>query len=254
MGAGHGHALYVHEHSPLHRMAPEAKLAAAFGIVVAVAVSPRHAVWAFACFAVMLGVIAATARLPARFVLARMAAVLPFILFAFLIPFVAGGERVDVVGIAVSREGLWGMWNVIAKATLGVTVSILLAGTTEIPDILRGLERLRAPRAMTAIAGFMVRYLEIVAAELGRMRTAMKARGYDPRWLWQAKPVAASLGSMFVRSYERGERVHAAMVSRGFTGSIPDLRTRRATSRDWTAAALVSAVAVAVALVALVTT
>ncbi|HRE03653.1 MAG TPA: CbiQ family ECF transporter T component, partial [Ilumatobacteraceae bacterium] len=44
-----------------------------------------------------------------------------------------------------------------------------------------------------------------------------------PRWLWQARPIAASLGTLFVRSYEHGERVHLAMLSRGFTGSMPSL-------------------------------
>lgn len=254
MGAGHGHALYVHEHSVVHGMAAETKIVAAFGLVTTIAITPREAVWAFGLFAVLLAVAVAAARLPVRFVLARMAAVIPFILFAFLIPFVAGGDRIDVLGVSVSRSGLWGMWNVIAKATLGVTVSIVLAATTEIPDMLRGMNRLRVPAPITAIAGFMVRYLEIVAAELGRMRTAMTARGYDPRWIWETKPIAASVGSLFVRSYERGERVHAAMLSRGFTGTMPDLRPERATRRQWLTAGAVVGVGAIIAIVALVTT
>jgi cobalt/nickel transport system permease protein len=53
------------------------------------------------------------------------------------------------------------------------------------------------------------------------MRVAMTARGYDPRWISQARPIASSAGALFVRSYERGERVHAAMLARGFTGEMP---------------------------------
>ncbi len=248
MGAGHAHALYVHEHSPLHRLAPEVKLVAAFGMVVAIAVTPREALWAFAAYAAALLVLLTMGRFRPRFVLARVAVVLPFILFAFLIPFIGSGEKVEVLGIALSRDGLWGAWNIIAKATLGVTVSILLAGTTEVPAILRGMARLRVPATFTAIAGFMVRYLEVIAGELGRMRTAMTARGYDPRWLWQAKPIASSAGALFIRSYERGERVHAAMLSRGYTGTMPDLDDRRATRREWLAGvALVAAFALVAA-------
>ena len=252
MGAGHAHALYVHEHSPVHRLPPQVKLVAVVAFVAAVAVTPREAVWAFALQGAVLTAVIGLAKLPLRFVLSRMIAVLPFILFAFLIPFVASGEQVDVLGIEVSREGLWGMWNIIAKALLGITASIILAGTTEIPDLLRGMERLRVPRALTAIASFMIRYLELIAGELGRMRTAMAARGYEPRWLWQARPLAASAGTLFIRSYERGERVHAAMLARGFSGQMPDLDPRASTVTDWLRALVPALAAAALAALALV--
>lgn len=236
MGAGHTHPLYVHEHSPVHRMAPEAKVAAAFAFVLAVAVTPREVVAAFAFDAVVLAAVIRLARVPWRFVLARLTVILPFVAFALAIPFIGSGERVELLGVAVSRAGLWGAWNVVAKAGLGATVSITLAATTEVPQLLRGLERLRVPQPLTVIAVFMVRYLEVVAGNLRRMRAAMTARGYDPRWLWQARPIASSAGALFVRSYERGERVHAAMLSRGYTGRMPALGAPTATARDWLAA------------------
>lgn len=249
MGAGHAHTLYVHEHTPLHRLAPEVKVACAFLFVLGVAMTPRRAVWAFALDLGVLALIAHLARLRLRFILARAGVVVPFMLLALMVPFVASGPRVDVLGLSVSQEGLWGAWNIFAKASLGVTTSIILAGTTEIAEILRGLTRLRAPAAFTAIAGFMVRYLEVIAGELRRMRVAMTARGYDPRWLWQAKPIAASAGALFIRSYERGERVHGAMSARGYAGVMPDLGHRRAEVGDWLRAAPVPAVALAGALV-----
>lgn len=233
MGAGHAHALYVHEHSGVHRLPAEVKIVAAFGFVFAVALTPPQEIWALALDAVALAVVIRLARLRPGFVATRLLAILPFVLFAFLIPFVASGERTEILGVAVSREGLWGMWNILAKATLGGTTSILLAATTELPDILKGMGRLRVPPVLTSIASFMIRYLELIAAELGRMRTAMTARGYDPRWLWQARPVAAAAGAMFVRSYERGERVYDAMLSRGYTGVMPDLDRATATPGDW---------------------
>lgn len=252
MGAGHSHPLYVHGHTRVHRLPPEVKVAATVGFVAGVAVTPREAVWAFGLDALALLTAVAAARLRPGFVARRLLVILPFVAFAFTIPFVASGERVDVLGVAVSREGLWGTWNVLAKATLGATASIVLAATTEVPRMLTGMTRLRVPGVLTAIAAFMVRYLEVIAGELGRMRTAMAARGYAPRWLWQARPVATSAGALFVRSYERGERVHAAMLARGYTGAMPELDQRRATRSDWTVGAvlpLVSWVAAAMALV-----
>jgi cobalt/nickel transport system permease protein len=67
----------------------------------------------------------------------------------------------------------------------------------------------------------MIRYLELISDELGRMRIAMTSRGYDPRWISQVRPIATSAGALFVRSYERGERIHSAMVARGFNGEMP---------------------------------
>lgn len=254
MGAGHAHALYVHEHSSLHQMAPEAKLVATFGFVIAVATTPREAIWAFGVYAVMIALAIRTARVPYGFVLIRLAAVIPFVLFALLIPFVAGGERIEILGISVSRAGLWGSWNVVAKATLGASASVLLAATTEIAEMLRGLSILRVPPALTAIAMFMVRYLVLVSGELARMRVAMVARGHDPRWLWQARPIAASAGALFIRTYERGERVHAAMTARGYQGSMPDLTGRRADRSEWLLVGAFLAVSTAVAFTAGVVT
>ena len=74
------------------------------------------------------------------------------------LPLVGQGERVEVLGVALSVEGLWAAWNIVAKGTLGVATSVILAATTPVPELLRGLERLRLPAAFTTIAGFMVRY------------------------------------------------------------------------------------------------
>lgn len=254
MGAGHSHPLYVHEHSRLHRLAPEAKIVAAFGTIVCVAVTPGEAVWAFGLYA--LGVLALTlwSRVPARFLLLRLTAVTPFVLFALFIPFIASGPQTEILGMRVSVEGLWGAWNILAKAVLGASISILLTATTEVPDIIRGLGALRVPVVFTAIAAFMIRYLELISDELGRMRIAMTARGYDPRWLYQARPIASSAGAMFVRSYERGERVHAAMLARGFDGEMPDFGERRAGAAEWLGVAALVVMAAVIAVVALVTT
>lgn len=251
MGAGHSHALYVHEHSVVHALAPEAKLLAAFGFVACVAVTPRESVWAFAIYAVLLGLLVSISRIPPGFVALRLTAVAPFIVFALFIPFIAAGKRVELLWLSVSVEGLWGMWNILAKATLGAGASIVLTGTTEIPDIIRGMGALRVPALFTSIAMFMVRYLELIADELRRTRVAMVSRGYDPRWLWQARPIASSAGALFVRSYERGERVHSAMLSRGYTGTMPSLGRSVATTRQWLAVAGLVVPCAVVAFVAL---
>jgi len=138
------------------------------------------------------------------------------------------------------------------KALIGASASIVLSATTPVPDLLRGLARLRIPPLIVSIVAFMFRYLDLVVDQLRRMRTAMVARCHDPRWLWQARPIASAAGVLFVRSYERGERVHQAMLARGFSGTMPELDHRRATRREWWLAAVPGALAVSALGVALV--
>ncbi len=254
MGAGHAHALYVHEHSLVHRLPAQVKLVAAFSFVFLVAITPREAVWAFGVHGSAVIAVAFLSKIELRFMAMRMLGILPFIAFAFLIPFVASGPQTEILGVSVSTEGLWASWNILAKASVGAATSIVLAATTEVPDILAGMSRLKVPAVLTSIAGFMIRYLEVIVEEIGRIRVAMASRGYDPRWLWEAKPIAASAGAMFVRSYERGERVYDAMVARGFSGEMPELRRRDPSARDWLIGGLLPALALLVAVIALVTT
>jgi cobalt/nickel transport system permease protein len=217
------------------------KIAAAFLFVFAIVVTPREVIWAFAAYATILIALATAAHLGIRFVATRMLIEVPFVVAAFLIPFLAADPTVSVLGIELSRSGLWDAWNILAKATLGLLTSVVLAGTTDIASMLRGFEALRMPRVLTAIMGFMVRYLDVVLGELKRMRIAMGSRGHNPRWLGHIRPYATSAGLIFIRSYERGERVFLAMASRGYDGHMPPRPGDAAPASQWGLGLLVAA-------------
>ena len=233
MSGSHVHALHVHGHSPIHRLPPQAKVAAHLAFVIAVVLTPRNQIWAFAVHALLLLGVVSLSEIPVGFFVKRLGVVIPFIFFAFFLPFLGQGPDVEVAGLALSREGLWGAWNILVKALLGTGASVMLVATTEVPDLLRGLERLRVPRVITGIAGFMVRYIDVIAGEMSRMRTAMTARGYDPRWIGQVRALSVAGGALFIRSFERGERVHQAMLARGYDGRMPDLWRRATTPMQW---------------------
>lgn len=224
MGAGHGHRLHYHGHSPVHRLAAHLKIAVLLGFVLLVVATPREWVWAFGVHAALLLGVVALSRVPPTYLLKRMVVEVPFVVFAVLVPFVAEGPRTEVLGVAVSEPGLWAAWGLLVKGTLGVLASLSVAATTEPQELLVGLRRLRMPAMMVEIAGFMLRYLDVVTAELGRMLVAMRSRGCDPRSPRHWPAVARTLGALFVRSYERGERVHLAMLSRSYDAHPPDLR------------------------------
>lgn len=229
----------------------EAKVVAALVVVLAVVATPREAFWAFGAHLGLLLLAAGAARLAPRQAVRRLVVEVPFLAFALLLPLVGRGPRVEVGGVALSEAGLWAAWALVAKGGLGVLTAVVLAGSTPVVELLRGLERLRAPALLVAIAGSMVRYLDVVAGEAGRMRIARLSRGDDPRWLGQARATAATCGTLFVRSYERGERVHLAMLARGYDGSFPVRPRDRAPASAWARAAVIPAACVAVAAVAL---
>ncbi|MFF0719339.1 cobalt ECF transporter T component CbiQ [Verrucosispora sp. NA02020] len=250
------HVLYRESDSPVHRLPPEVKIAAMVAFTVAVVATPRVALWAFGVYALLVAAVAALARVPAGWLLLRSTIELPFVLFAVALPFLGTGERVDVLGLALSVDGLYGAGNILAKGTLGVWASLLLAATTTTRDLIVGLDRLRCPQILTQIATFMLRYLDVLVGEARRMRIARISRGDDPRFLWQVRGFAVGVGALFLRAFERGERVYLAMRSRGYTGRMPVVWSGpgAATTGQWLLAATVPVLAGTVAATAAVLT
>lgn len=238
MGAGHHHNLYLHGTSPVHRLAPQVKLVATLAFVIAVVAAPREAFWVFGIAVAVEVVVARVSAVRIGLLVRRLVIEAPFVAFAVLLPVVGEGERTAVLGLSLSIEGLWAAWNILAKATIGLGATLLLTATTDIPDLLVALERLRLPAVMTGIAAFMIRYVDVLVDDVRRMRLARLSRGDDPRWLWQAGGMAAGAGTLFVRSFERGERVYLAMRSRGFEGTFPTSAAQPVRRGAWAAALL----------------
>ncbi|MGY1838389.1 MULTISPECIES: cobalt ECF transporter T component CbiQ [unclassified Modestobacter] len=253
MGAGHTHgglgATYVPGDSPVHRLEPHTKLVAVLTFALVVVLTPVHAGWAplaYAAFLVLLLVVAAVAGVRPGRLLRGLVVEVPFVLFAVLLPFVSRGPRTEVLGLSLSESGLAAGGSILAKATLSVLAATLLAATTEPRALLRGLERLRMPSVLVQILGFMIRYADVVGGELRRMRVARESRGFRARHLGALKVLGPAAGSLFIRSYERGERVHLAMLSRGYTGRIPTGPVAVVGPRSWALALTLPLAAAAV--------
>ncbi|HXH77358.1 cobalt ECF transporter T component CbiQ [Nocardioides sp.] len=220
MGAPHGHRLHFHGHSPLHRAPAHLKVAFLVSFMLVVVATPVPWLAAFAAYAGVLAVLVALSGVPPLYLARRMVIETPVVAFALMLPFIATGPTVDLLGLSLSEPGMVAAGGLLIKATLGVLASLLLAATTDPRDLLTGLERLRVPSQLVQIMGFMVRYLDVVSDELRRMKTARESRGFtarDPRH-WPV--IGRSAGALFIRSFERGERVHLAMISRGYDGTV----------------------------------
>jgi cobalt/nickel transport system permease protein len=203
--------------SPVHRLTPRTKVLG-FGTVTVVAVSTSPSLWPawVACLLALAGV-AVAARVPAAAIARRSRVVLPFVL---------------VGPIAMWHAGPAAMAAISVKAAIGTLSAVLLGATTPLPQTLAALERLRVPRLFVTIAATTHRYLPVVIGEVQRTRTALLARGWRGRSALGAAPVGRVAGTLFLRAQARGERVHRAMLARGYTGALPAPPAVAATRRD----------------------
>jgi cobalt/nickel transport system permease protein len=220
-------------HSPIHRLDPRAKLIGFAGVTLVAVSTPLEAWPAYVACASTLIVVAVLARVSPRTIWTRVRIVLPLVLFvAVFVPFVREGDPVELGPVTVSEQGLATFATVSAKALLGTCSAVLLGATTSFPDVLHALERLRAPRLLVLIAAFMYRYLFVIVDEVSRMRAALAARGYAPRHALQAAAIGRVATALFLRTYERAERVHLAMVARGWSQTMPRLNVLTYTRAD----------------------
>ena len=223
--------------SVVHRLDPRTKTLAMLAFVLAVMATPPTAWPSFALYATLIVGLILLARLPPLYALKRSAVVVPFVLMiAIFLPFFEGGEVAGSYNVwswkvSVTHEGLIVLWNVVVKSWLSALSLILLSATTPFPRLLKGLERLGVPQVMVMILSFMYRYIFVLVDEAMRMGRARESRTVGGGWTWQASTLGNMIGTLFVRSYERGERVYQAMLARGFGGEIrtlDDLRFGRA--------------------------
>jgi cobalt/nickel transport system permease protein len=211
--------------SRVHRLDPRAKIVGLVGVTL-VAVSTPLGGWpVWVACALVLATCAASARVPPAALWRRVRVVLPLVLaVGALLPFGrAGGASAALGPLTVHEAGLLVFAAVAAKALIGTVSAALLGATTTFPEVLRGLEAMRVPRLLVLIAGFMYRYLFVLAGETGRMRAALASRGYRPRSALHAGAMGRVATAMFLRTYGRGERVYLAMLARGYSGAMPQL-------------------------------
>ncbi len=215
---------YSDRDSFVHRLDPRTKLITTAAFILAVALTPPDRWQAFAVYFFLTAILILLSKVPVLYVLKRSLVVMPFILLiAVFIPFfkkgeVAGSYNIWLWQVSVTYNGLQVLWNILAKAWLSILSLILLTSTTKIANLLMGLEQLHMPRVMVMILSFMYRYIFILVDEVMRMKQARDSRNFGRSRLWQLQTIGNMTGTLFIRSYERGERVYAAMLARGFDG------------------------------------
>ena len=223
--------------SLLHRLDPRVKLVAALLLIVGVVLTPERAWPAYPLLWALIGALATISGIGAVR-LARLGSVAwPFALTAVTLLFtVPGKPLVTVLGMTISDAGLARFAAIWLKSWLAVQTALLLSATTHFTDLLWAMRSLRAPGTLVAIVGFMYRYLFTLKDEAERLLRARSARSgriegrkSGGNLLWRGRVAGGMVGNLFLRSYERSERVYAAMCARGYAGQLRVLETPKLT-------------------------
>ncbi len=175
----------------------------------------------------------------------------PFLLAALPLVFTRpedplGSFALGPVTLTVSGEGLRMFSTIALKSWISVQAALLLAFTTPFHDLVDGLRQLRLPRIMVAIISFMYRYLSVLTDEATRMARARASRSADRDGRgggsisWRVRVTGSMVGSLFLRSYERSERIYAAMQARGFEGEFRHMHSRSLAPMEYASIAAVA--------------
>jgi cobalt/nickel transport system permease protein len=232
--------------SPIHRLDPRVKLLSTVGLIVSNVLLPDGAWLAFLGSFLLVSALSAAARIKFSFVLKRSLLAIPFALAAFTIMFTLPGEPLAQFSLGswqltVSDAGLVRFLSILVRSWISLQAAILLTAATKFSDLAHGLRHLRVPLILIAIISFMYRYLFVLGEEAERLMQARAARSArqpgrkKPSVLWRAKVAGSMVGQLFLRSYERSDRVYHAMVARGFKGEFLTFTPHIMQPADWLA-------------------
>ncbi len=207
--------------SVIHRLDPRTKMILGLAFILTVLGTPERAWCAFGFNLGLILLAGLLSRIPLRYLLTRSAAIVPFALLVTLFRVLPQGKEGLVAGMVVGF-----------RAWLSAMALVLLSATTPFPLLLKGMEKLRMPPALVQILSFMYRYIFVLVDEAMRMERAWESRGAGSRWWASFRAMAGVVGVLFIRSYERAERVYQAMLARGFEGEVRTLNPLKFSARD----------------------
>lgn len=215
-----------HTPSFLHGIDPRVKLIVSIlFIILMTSMNSLHLALIGGAF---MGGLLAMARIPLASVLKRLLWVVPFAcMLVLFLPFMREGTPIYSIHVfnltfTATRQGLMDAFLLLTRAVAAILTVILLTLTTDLNQLLMSMEALYVPRIFTSLIEFIIRYFYVLGNEWRRIINARKSRGFDEKEsifkVNALRNFGQMLGNLFLRSYQRSERVHLAMMARGFNG------------------------------------
>jgi cobalt/nickel transport system permease protein len=236
--------------SRLHRLDPRVKVVVALLFILSNALLPDGAWPGFGLSWIVLLWAVSLSNLGIDFTFRRSFIALPFALAAVSAIFSPLGNPLAewTLGpqtLIPTDYGLVKFGSILLRSWLSVQAAILLVATTRFPDMIHAFEHLRVPAILTTIVSFLYRYLFVLTDEVLRLMRARDSRSATVAGLrsgrnvaWRARVTGNMAGQLFLRSYERSDRIYNAMLARGYSGHLRTLHPHEMKNSDWSFAAL----------------
>lgn len=238
--------LYRYAESPVHELDARVKIIFTLAFILFLAVLPSGAWPGYILFFSLALSVTFLSQLSIGLVQKRAMLAIPFVLSAIPLIFLGPPPIIsyslrDILVIPISTTGSVRFVSIAVKAWVSVQMAVLLAATTPFTELLSGFRQLHIPGIFISIIELMWRYLFLMVDEVGRLLRARDSRSsrfpgkrnYRGSVIWRATVTGGMAGSLFLRSIERSERVHAAMLSRGYTGEPPEIVFTRLGQSEW---------------------
>jgi cobalt/nickel transport system permease protein len=241
---------YHETESFLHRLDPRVKVVVTFAFILSNALLPDGAWVAFGCSWLFLLFANLLSQLGLGFTFKRSLVAIPFALIALTVLFSLPGKPLTsfhllMWKLTITDTGLLRFVSILIRSWLSVQMAILLVATARFPDIIHALEHLKVPAILTTIIAFLYRYLFVLADEVFRLMRARESRAAAAPGqrsggsvAWRAGVAGHMAGQLFLRSYERSDRVYNAMLARGYAGHLETINPHELRRRDYLTAAL----------------
>ncbi len=209
--------------TPVHRLDARAKVLTTFFYVVCVVSFGKYDISAMLPFMIYPAVLVTVGELPLGYILRKIIIVVPFALLIGLFNPLFDRQVVMQLG----SINIWGGWvsclSILIRAILTASAAIMLVAITGFPAICEALEKLKMPRAFAVQLLFLYRYIFVLTDEGVRTARARQLRTFGKRGMG-IKHFGSLIGHLLLRTWERAERIHMAMLARGFTGEVHTTR------------------------------
>ena len=220
--------------SPWGRIDPRWKLAGLLPAIVAVAW--LRTVWPAATALAGTWVLVLFVRLPLGWYFTRLLATALLLgLFVVFLPFLPDpqNEYVEAGPLSLSVHGLQLAVVLLIRGLALITLSVVLLAGAPLQVTLKAAHALHVPGLIIHLALLAYRYVFLLAEEFGRLRVALRVRGFRNRAnLHSYRTIGQVAGTLLVRGHERAERIGQAMRCRGFDGTFRSLQEFSTTGRD----------------------
>ena len=213
--------------TPVHRLAPAAKILATFAYLICVMSLERHSVTRLAPFLFYPVLMCAAGDVPPGLLIRRVMPALPFAFFAGLgnlffergaagtASLTGAAETVGAASLAgtVSTAGLLSIAMILGRTFLCVAAVMILIAVTPFTDLMDALRRMHVPAVIADLLEMLYRYLSVLFEEAELMLTAFRLRS-GGRMLPEIREYAPLISQLFLRSADRAERIYDAMKCR----------------------------------------